>query len=61
VPASLLVSERRLITAVTAADQEHLDQLCFVFLRKLVASFQFNKSQTRNAHDLVRLELVMLY
>jgi len=55
-PAGLLASERRPITALTTADQEHLDQLCLVFVRKLVpptglepriALFKLNRSQTR--------------
>jgi len=36
-PTSLLASGRRPITALTTADQENLDQLCFVFVSKLVA------------------------
>jgi len=63
-PASLLASERRPITTFTTADQENLDQMCLVFVRRLaaleprIASFKLNRSQTRYAHDLVRHELV---
>jgi len=65
-PASLLASGG-LITAFTTADQENLNQLCLVFVKKLVAraglepriaSFNLNRSQMRYAHDLVRHELV---
>jgi len=64
---SLLASGRRPITALTTADQENVDQLCLVFVRKLVgraglepriSSFKLNRSQILYAHDLVRHEIV---
>jgi len=41
-PASLLLlaSGSRPITALTTADQENLDPLCLVFVRKLVAGLE---------------------
>jgi len=61
-PTSLLASGRRPITALTTADQETVDQLCVVFMRKCfepwIASFKLNRSQTLYAHDLVKHELV---
>jgi len=59
-PANLLASECRPITAVTTADLscicEKISSSCG--LEPRIASFKLNRSQTLYAHDLVRHELV---